>query len=593
MDCLRDLCSPFILASNQWRAEGPMKHESDLSYPGRSRERIRSSFARAIVVVVISLHLSTVAVAVSTDQSEPACRGTEEFSQNKELSKTLLTRGKWTEALRISEMTKARALVENIARRAETVDVPVGVQSHDRDLSDRLVALQKAKQGAYEKGDRETAQACESQLAQGRARHDAFVGMLREKHPVYAAAKYPFPLDLAHAALNENEYILAYDVTDSGLLVFLIKGRQVIKALLKPVSKKDLQSMVQKFTDSMSIQGHNIRESLSRFDFRSGKELADVLLGDVLADIPKSAAVIIVPDDTLCWLPFEALPLNEGGRAQRDQEIPQIAGAEFFADRNDISYCQSVTLLSVSRVLRGQRPMGNRVLVVVDPVFSPEDERARESHKRKRQKQLEALPDLELMSFSPATRVVFSRLPLTGQLGEALKALEPTKTDVYSAMEASKQTLLRKDLTPYRAIVIATHQYFGSDLPGMKEPVMVLTLVDQPEGQDGFLRMSEVMGLEFNADIVALASGSGAFVPGEGVMSMARAFQYAGAKSVLMSLGAMTEHGSVQLLESFFKAMNDGKSKLEALRQARNELRNAGYDHPFFWATCVLAGDVN
>ena len=66
------------------------------------------------------------------------------------------------------------------------------------------------------------------------------------------------------------------------------------------------------------------------------------------------------------------------------------------------------------------------------------------------------------------------------------------------------------------------------------EPVLVLTLV--PPGTDGFLRMTEVMGLNMNADIVALTAcqtGLGKRTAGEGTMGMGRAFQYAGAKSVL------------------------------------------------------------
>jgi CHAT domain-containing protein len=144
-------------------------------------------------------------------------------------------------------------------------------------------------------------------------------------------------------------------------------------------------------------------------------------------------------------------------------------------------------------------------------------------------------------------------------------------------------------------VVFATHGYFGRDLPGIQEPVLVLTLLDQPKDQDGFLRLSEVMGLKINADIVALTAcqtGLGRHISGEGTMGMGRAFQYAGAKSVLMSLWSVSETSSVKLVESFFKHLKEGKSKLEALRLARKEIRDAGYDHPFFWAPFILVGEV-
>jgi CHAT domain-containing protein len=75
-------------------------------------------------------------------------------------------------------------------------------------------------------------------------------------------------------------------------------------------------------------------------------------------------------------------------------------------------------------------------------------------------------------------------------------------------------------------------------------------------------------------------------------MGMGRAFQYAGAKTVLMSLWSVAESSSVNLVESFFKHLKEGKNKLEALRLARKEIRKAGYDHPFFWAPFILVGEV-
>ena len=78
---------------------------------------------------------------------------------------------------------------------------------------------------------------------------------------------------------------------------------------------------------------------------------------------------------------------------------------------------------------------------------------------------------------------------------------------MFTGFDASKDNFLKKispSLNQYDEVVFATHGYFGKDLPGIMEPVLVLTLV--PPGTDGFLRMTEVMGLNMNADIVALHS---------------------------------------------------------------------------------------
>jgi CHAT domain-containing protein len=192
--------------------------------------------------------------------------------------------------------------------------------------------------------------------------------------------------------------------------------------------------------------------------------------------------------------------------------------------------------------------------------------------------------------------LTWPRLDGTRQLGETLGKLYPNQTDVFDGLRATKATFKQQDLTRYQAIVFGTHGYAGTDLGGLQEPVLVLTLVNQPEGEDGFLRQSEVMGLKMNSDVVALTAcqtGLGKRISGEGTMGMGRAFQYAGAKSVLMTLWSVAETSSVQLTDSFFRHLKEGKSKLEALRLARDEIRKSGYDHPFFWAPFILVGEIN
>jgi CHAT domain-containing protein len=76
-------------------------------------------------------------------------------------------------------------------------------------------------------------------------------------------------------------------------------------------------------------------------------------------------------------------------------------------------------------------------------------------------------------------------------------------------------------------------------------------------------------------------------------MGMGRAFQYAGARSVLMSFWSVAEFASIRLVESFFNNLKAGKNKLEALKLARDEIRDEGYAHPFFWASFVLVGEVD
>jgi CHAT domain-containing protein len=111
---------------------------------------------------------------------------------------------------------------------------------------------------------------------------------------------------------------------------------------------------------------------------------------------------------------------------------------------------------------------------------------------------------------------------------------------------------------------------------------------------DGYLTMQEVMELEMPTELVgALAchTGEGGIMAGEGVMNLGRAFQYAGARSVLVSLWGVSGESTNMLTKWMLEGMRCGKSKDDALLEARRRLRQAGYEHPFYWAPFILIGE--
>ena len=63
------------------------------------------------------------------------------------------------------------------------------------------------------------------------------------------------------------------------------------------------------------------------------------------------------------------LVLNDQGAVKTDKDLPYIAGAEFFGDRNLISYCQSVTALALSRIHAKGKGTKPRLLALADPIF--------------------------------------------------------------------------------------------------------------------------------------------------------------------------------------------------------------------------------
>ncbi len=81
---------------------------------------------------------------------------------------------------------------------------------------------------------------------------------------------------------------------------------------------------------------------------------------------------------------------------------------------------------------------------------------------------------------------------------------------------------------------------------------------------------------------------------GEGVMSLARGFMYAGCPSIVMTLWEVSDKSGARLMEDFYKSLKRGRSKAEALREAKLDfLKNADNlkANPYFWSTYVVIGD--
>jgi CHAT domain-containing protein len=101
--------------------------------------------------------------------------------------------------------------------------------------------------------------------------------------------------------------------------------------------------------------------------------------------------------------------------------------------------------------------------------------------------------------------------------------------------------------------------------------------------------------VRLDADLVTLSAcdtGLGKEMGGEGVIGLTRAFQYAGARSVLASLWSVSDVSTADLMRRFYSHLRAGRSKDEALRRAQVELiHSSAFSHPYSWAAFQLVGD--
>jgi CHAT domain-containing protein len=190
----------------------------------------------------------------------------------------------------------------------------------------------------------------------------------------------------------------------------------------------------------------------------------------------------------------------------------------------------------------------------------------------------------------------FPPLPETRQAVTDLATLfqvKPHPPQVLLDVFATETKVRQTPLNQYRYLFFGTHGFLADKLSAVPEPTLVLTQVENKPPDDGFLTFSKVLQLKLDAELVTLAAcmtGVGQVMQGEGVLNFARAFQQAGARSVMVALWNIPVEESLKFYSTFYQALKVGKTKLQALQAARQAVR-AKEPHPYFWSGLILHGE--
>jgi CHAT domain-containing protein len=186
------------------------------------------------------------------------------------------------------------------------------------------------------------------------------------------------------------------------------------------------------------------------------------------------------------------------------------------------------------------------------------------------------------------------------------KTMHAPPSSLHLGVHASVIEVEHTDLSNVRVIAFATHGLVAHDLPGLAEPALVLTPPATPTPEDdGLLTASRITQLKLNADWVVLAACNTAASDGsagaEGLSGLAKAFFYAGARSLLVSHWPVDSDATVKLTTGAFHALAADRSidRAEALRrsmlamiaEAGEQPSTEHYAHPMFWAPFVVIGD--
>lgn len=493
-------------------------------------------------------------------------------------------------ALYWAENTKARLLLDAMTwrGRGEKLGLPSDLSQRESRLASRIAANQRQMDEALEKSPGRYPGLVKEMESLLRER-DSLIVRLRAEYPEYASIRYPTPQKVNEFKLRSGEALIEYAVTDQESLAWLVRNGKVLKTVSIPITRKNLDVLVKRYRGFFQ-KSNDMELQLAGFDPSVGKELNDLILKDLETELKPGEQVVIIPDGVLGILPFEALVTSTPSR--RETETGKYGaypvGVKYFGEEHSVSVYQSGTALSLVRALKKvDVEKSFKMLILADPDFgtTPSDS------------SMGGTDFYSNLMRSITMGGSFDRLVLTGDMARKFKDSNPKNVDLLLGKDASKRQLKSRLLNQYRYQIYATHGITDNENAYIKEPALVLSQTGinrENDYLDGFLTMTEVMDLKMEADLVALTAcntGIGKNLSGEGVMGMGRAFQYAGSKSVLMSLWSVENESTNILTESYFAHLKAGKDKVEALRLARLDLRRTGYEHPYFWAPFILVGE--
>jgi CHAT domain-containing protein len=254
-------------------------------------------------------------------------------------------------------------------------------------------------------------------------------------------------------------------------------------------------------------------------------------------------------------------------------------------------------------------PGQNRYLVQAKPVFTAASATVFAGIRKQREPQRKARllafgdPDYRASGSGAASLVRSLRerglelSPLPGSRAEVetLKGLYPVGARIYVGSEAREERARGAGSEP-SLLHFASHALADEASPLDSSLVLTLPASWKPGQPNGLLQAWEILEqVRIDADLVTLSAcgtALGQEISGEGMIGLTRAFQYAGARSVLASLWSVNDLSTADLMGRFYRRLREGESKDVALRAAQVEmLGSAQFSHPALWAAFQLSGD--
>lgn len=395
---------------------------------------------------------------------------------------------------------------------------------------------------------------------------------IEKKYPKYNDFKYAtknLTINKIQEQLDPKTLLLAYTWLDSSLFVFSISKDQ--SKLTKILSNTiEINQQIELFRKTISDYTFITKEEDKAYQSytTSAFWLYENLLKPVLlSDIQ---TLIIVPDGNISAIPFEALLTKNIKEKLPYNELP------FLLNQLTISYNYSATLFVDA--LQNTKSLDRQPKILACAAsyrkedLNPNANVYRPIHLKGLRNGLQDLPAAK----------------------EEINKIAPIFEGKYLYGQEATEAFFKENAKDYDIIHLAMHGLLNRHHPLLSS----LAFTENGDSlNDNFLQAFEISQLHLNAHLVVLSAcetGYGKFVKGEGVMSLARSFMYAGVPSLVVSLWQVNDHSTAVVMELFYENLAEGMDKATALQQAKLKYLKIAQGlaaHPAFWSAFIQLGD--
>ncbi|MEL6651437.1 MAG: CHAT domain-containing tetratricopeptide repeat protein, partial [Bacteroidota bacterium] len=469
------------------------------------------------------------------------------------------------QAFRFAEREKSASLYDQLKRTdaLQFAGISPESQAKEEAVRNRLAHLREQLYYSLSSDEVEVLLQLRADIEATKREYDVLLKKLEQDYSQYfflQQGEQDISLSAVQERLSPKDAMLVFTVLDSSIMLWVIQAGQVdFQRLAKPV---DLSQQITNFRALAERPSTPLADYLSL-----ASPLYEALLRPGLAKLPPDVQnLILIPDAELSLLPFEVLTASPNASSYQD--------ADYLFQQYAVSYAYSAAVY-----LEQTKPKA--------PSY--------ESLFAGFAANYEVPQWSELDSAALLGELVRSgELPLPAARQEVIDIAGLMGGQAFLDDDASEQSF-REKAVDYAILHLAMHTLLDDRDP------MFSKLVFSPSADtaaDGLLTAAELYNLRLPSQLTVLSAcntGFGKIIEGEGVMSLSRAFSYAGCPSTLMSLWKVPDNATRQLMLAFYQGLKDGKSKNEALREAKiqylQSVKTSEQAHPFYWAGFVQMGN--